>query len=492
KKEQNSFSNNLKEFVRNFEDHSSVILVIDILTGEIKEVNKEASNFYGWSVDELIKMNISHISNNSNQEIFSNIEEIINNGSNVFRTFHKLANGKVKEVDEYASIITFDNRKYLFSIVYDISEKIRIKNELKRTEILFKTIADFTNSWEIFRDKDGKLVYCSPEFERITGHSVDDYINGKITLRDFVHVDDRDKLIDQLSEILRTREALKDIQFRIKDKDNNILYLIARTQPVYIDGEFNGTRISVKDNTEIRNKLEAQSEILREISKIKDRFFSIVAHDLKNPFTVLLSYVNLMIEQIDRKDKEDIKEDLKIIEKSAKKTYALLENLLLWSNAQSKGFGFKPENIKLETIIKDSVSLLEENARKKEIKIMLEIDHGFEIYADRNMIYTILRNLISNAIKYTYERGEINISAKDSKNKQIISISDTGIGIEKENVEKLFDIGVKFQKEGTNDEIGTGLGLKICKEFVKKHRGDILVESSPGVGSRFKVVLPKL
>jgi ligand-binding sensor domain-containing protein/signal transduction histidine kinase len=229
---------------------------------------------------------------------------------------------------------------------------------------------------------------------------------------------------------------------------------------------------------------------LSELNASKDKFFSIIAHDLKNPFNIIIGFSNILKEEIKSGDTARNLEYAGLINISAVNTLRLLENLLEWANSQTGKILFKPMPIKLSEPINEEFSLLNEIADEKNIELKTFIPNDLMITADINMLKTIMRNLISNAIKFTHKGGKVEVSATiDSKNVEI-SVSDNGLGMTKDTMVKLFRIDVSLSTSGTANEKGTGLGLFLCKEFVEKHGGKIWVESELGKGSIFKFFLP--
>ncbi len=229
---------------------------------------------------------------------------------------------------------------------------------------------------------------------------------------------------------------------------------------------------------------------LKELVATKDKFFNIVAHDLKNPFTSLLGSSELLYENIDQMNMESIKKLSMILNDSAKSGYTILQNLLDWSRSQTGSLVIKPQSINLKELIDNNISNLQLPADNKEISLYTEAEEDICIYADMNMINTILRNLLSNAVKFTHRGGSVVVSATIVSNKAIISVKDTGIGIPEEKIEKLFRIDTRNSMPGTENEQGTGLGLKLCKEFVEKQGGRLWVESIENKGSEFKFSIP--
>jgi signal transduction histidine kinase/ligand-binding sensor domain-containing protein len=229
---------------------------------------------------------------------------------------------------------------------------------------------------------------------------------------------------------------------------------------------------------------------LYELNASKDKFFSIIAHDLKNPFNAIIGFSEMQKEEIRSGNPERIEEYAGIINDSAIQTLRLLENLLEWANSQTGKILFNPISIKLCELFDEDISILNDMATGKNIEIKSSIPDNLTIIADKNMIKTILRNLISNAIKFTHKNGKVEVKALIDKKQVEISVSDSGIGMTKETMAKLFRIDANLSTRGTENERGTGLGLFLCKEFVEKHGGKIWVESESGKGSTFKFILP--
>ena len=229
---------------------------------------------------------------------------------------------------------------------------------------------------------------------------------------------------------------------------------------------------------------------LREANATKDKFFSIIAHDLKNPIHNLINLSEILIHNFDSWDRETTNEFIQYINQSSKQGFNLLENLLEWSRAQTGEIKWHPKEIDLKEIQDTTVNLLSTTAKNKNIDLNTQIEEGMTAYADANMISTVIRNLLSNALKFTEQGGKVTIKAKKTIEFIEITVSDTGIGIDEEDIPKLFRLDVNHTTIGTAQEEGTGLGLILCKEFVEKNGGKIWVESELGKGSDFKFILP--
>jgi signal transduction histidine kinase len=239
-------------------------------------------------------------------------------------------------------------------------------------------------------------------------------------------------------------------------------------------------------------KLQDTNQQLMVLNSTKDKFFSIIAHDLRNPFHVVCGFAELLILDYKRLPFEKIEHYLGLIHKTSTYGNNLLDNLLQWSRSQSGHVSFGPAKIVLSTMVGEIIYLFEGEALAKKITIESSIDPDLTITADENMLNTILRNLLSNALKFTQKEGRISVKATLSQSFVEISVSDSGVGISPESCRLLFNIDSNISTKGTSNEGGTGIGLILCKEFVEKHLGTIWVESELNKGSTFKFTLPNV
>ena len=251
-----------------------------------------------------------------------------------------------------------------------------------------------------------------------------------------------------------------------------------------------GTNWDITRQKKTEAEIEQRNEELRELNATKDKFFSIIAHDLKSPFNAIMGFSELLVDQVKGNDYNGIEKYAQIILNSSERAVELLMNLMDWSRSQTGRIEFIPEYFELVGFINETTSLFDDIAVQKGIAIKKELPHNIPMFADQAMITTVLRNLISNAIKFTHPGGMITITAIEKPGDILVSISDTGVGIPKTMIDKLFRIDENYTTTGTNNEHGTGLGLILCKEFVEKHGGKIWVESEEGKGSRFYFTVP--
>ncbi|MBU0473034.1 MAG: HAMP domain-containing histidine kinase [Bacteroidetes bacterium] len=252
----------------------------------------------------------------------------------------------------------------------------------------------------------------------------------------------------------------------------------------------------IEDNAfemiQLNIKLEESEKNLKEVNANKDKFFSIVAHDLKSPFVGLLGITEMLDNDYDDFEEKERREFIHNLYESSKNTFELLEGLLDWARVKQGRMIFNPIDFNLFHLVDSLVNLLKANAFKKEITLKNSVDINSRVFADRDMISTVLRNLLANAIKFTNKNGTVLVTSEIENNLMKISIVDSGIGMSEKDQEKLFRIDVTHNTLGTNDEKGTGLGLILCKELIETHGTNIWVESNFGEGSKFIFTIPLL
>ena len=244
-------------------------------------------------------------------------------------------------------------------------------------------------------------------------------------------------------------------------------------------------------NTSLELRVELRNSKLIEIISTNGKFLSIIAHDLRSPFSSIIGILELLKLSLKEFNKDEIEEYINLVYKSANNTLVLLDNLLQWAITQNIEKTFKPVKINLYDLLLEEIESLRTLALQKQITMVETIEPELNVTADLQMVKTILRNLISNAIKYTNRYGKIEISASGNKQFVEVAIHDNGIGISAEDKMKLFKVEELHSTPGTHNEKGTGLGLLLCREFVELHGGNLLLESEAGNGSRFAFTLPQ-
>lgn len=402
--------------------------------------------------------------------------------------------GEIKDI--YSQARYNKEKGIVFGIIQDISERKKAEAEILRVKQQYDNlVSKIPVGVYILKTKpDGAfaLEYASPRMGEMLGLSVESLFAHNETIFKAIHPDDLE------SFVLRNQEGIQYKQpFIWKGRvvvSGDVRWLQISSSPQQLENGdvlWHGLIVDITDRIRDEAEIKLKNEELINLNATKDKFFSIIAHDLKNPFNSILGFSNLLAEKIQENDFTRISEFVGYIQDSSKLAMDLLGNLLEWTRSKTGRMVFSPELVEMASLIKGVAAILDASARQKKITISFQLPQDAPVKVDKSMISTILINLISNAVKFTREGGEIVISAGELNDELVVSVADNGIGIRKESIEKLFRIEESYSTAGTNKELGTGLGLILCKEFVDKHGGRIWVESKIGKGSKFSFTIPK-
>ena len=379
------------------------------------------------------------------------------------------------------------------NITNDISDneivgKLLFQNKkLIESEQRFRTLAEIASD-SILLFEDEKLIFASRRFCEYVGIEPENVNKLKVSdIISRIHPEDVQQYGYEMQESLKDQKKHYTIVFRMLNPEGNYEWLQNNTTATYdSSGKVLHRIVQVRD---ISKQVELERE-LRKLNDDKDQFIRILGHDLRTPFNGLIGFSSLLLKNIHEYDIQQIEEQVKIINQTSLKTYDLLEQILLWVKSQSgklelniEQFDFKEETSKL-------VQSFENIAIQKGIQIEIVQTEKTGLLADLNIFKTVIRNLISNAIKFTKENGNIVIYAEKQDQNILITVSDNGIGMEEKIIANLWETDNNYTSKGTNCEKGTGFGLNICKELIEKHGGKIWAESVPGEGSKFTFSLP--
>ncbi|PKP06993.1 MAG: hypothetical protein CVU10_05400 [Bacteroidetes bacterium HGW-Bacteroidetes-5] len=353
----------------------------------------------------------------------------------------------------------------------------------KAKELYLKIFEEFPAL--IWRSRLDKLCdYFNKTWLDFTGRTMEQEFGNGWT--EGVHPDDFDFCLKTYVTAFDKREPFL-MEYRMKNKFGDYCWIRDFGRPFYdLDNTFLGYIGSCYDITQIK----ANEIKLIELNAAKDKFFSIIAHDLKTPFCSILGFSEQIREMVNEKKYEQIGELTNIIWQSSNRAVDLIMNLMTWALSQSGRIKFNPEYFEIDPIVNEVILLMKSSAEQKFITITNMFLSGIKVNADKAMISTVLRNLISNAIKFTQANGKITIISTLNNSEIIISISDSGVGIPKAKLDKLFITDEGHSTKGTQEEYGTGLGLILCKEFIDKNSGKIWAKSEVGIGSTFSFSLP--
>ena len=398
----------------------------------------------------------------------------------------------------YITGIIAENGERCFMTVVDITERKKAEEVLRESDTQFRNLLEDILSVSVQGyAPDGTTQYWNQASERLYGYTAQEAIGNNL-LDLIIPPDMRGNVEHAIRQMAETGQPIPPAELSLMRKDGSRISVFSSHAIVHVPGmppELFCIDIDMTDITE-RKKAEAviklKNEELQRTNAEKDKFFSIIAHDLRSPFNGFLGLTEIMAEGLHCMTLEEIQKIAVTMKKSANNLYSLLGNLLEWSRMQRGLIPFEPKLFLLMPEITESMALVTEAADKKEIAISYDIPEDLTVFADGNMVEGIIRNLSSNAVKFTRKGGVVNVSAKTMPDNSVeISIKDTGIGMDKEMINNLFRIDIDTSRKGTEDESSTGLGLIICKDFIEKHGGKLRVESEEGKGSTFYFTIPK-
>lgn len=378
-------------------------------------------------------------------------------------------------------------------------QRLRDRNRLKQNEdtllninLQIETLIENSSSGYLFEDISRKILKVNRAFCNIFNITDTKLIVGfdcKDACQKYsVLFNEPENFVNDVERLLDENKSLFNQELFMLDGR-----VLERDFVPIIDTTITGYLWQYRDITERKlteKKLKEQTELLHELNIKKDKFLTIMAHDLKGPFNSILGLTELLVTEYDNISEEERISFIKMLHSSSNSTYKLLEDLLEWARLQRGHIEIKPEELNLMDLINESIEPSLANAAQKEITVIKNIKDYISVKADNNSIKTIIRNLFNNAIKYTPNGGFVEFNALQNENEIEISIADTGIGMSPDRISKLFRIETSHSRLGTNDESGTGLGLILCKDIVTKNDGKIWVESEPGKGSIFTFSIP--
>jgi PAS domain S-box-containing protein len=395
----------------------------------------------------------------------------------------------------YTTPITINQKNILFSMVHDVTERKEAERLLLESETRLKLALEGakegTWDWNI---KTGKVIFDNYWAEML-GYELSDISPNVTSWEELLHPEDREIVFDCLRKHLNGDTEVYQMEHRMKTKSGKWKWILGHGKVIERNeiGEALraiGTHVDIDIYKVAHEELRIVSEELKNSNATKDKFFSIISHDLRGPIGNINSLLELITNTESKLSEEEYSEFMGIVKSSTKNAYILLENLLVWSRSQKGQIEFNPFKYNIHDLIKANINLFIISAKNKKISITSSVDKNVFAYFDFDMMNTVIRNLIGNAIKYTNQNGKILISTREESEFTEIIIQDNGIGMSEAIVQSLFRIDLKQPSiQGTNGEKGSRLGLILCKEFLDKHKGYIGVKSEPNKGTEFVVRL---
>lgn len=454
--------------------------------------NKIFERYFGASIDQIIGKNDYNFLGRELADFFrENDRKAIENGKpTINEEWINSADDGRKVLLETIKTPMYDLNGELIGVLgvsRDISDRKQAEEQLRQSEEKYRNLIKSMPDGVYRSTHKGKFVEVNPAMVRLLGYdSANELLNIDIKKQLYFDLEDRESLA------LKLNDKELDI-YPLKKKDGSAVYVEDHGWYVKDDkGKIvfhEGILRDVTGRKMAELQLQKYSQKLQELNATKDKFFSIIAHDLKSPFSSITGLSEILKNEARHLDIQTIEQYAQIINYTANHTYQLLENLLNWSLVQQSHIDFQPGPIVVNQVVSDILALMTEKVDSKKITVENLISENLIVRADENMVKTIFRNLISNALKFTAKNGTIQISARPGEEEIEFTVKDSGTGISKENIAKIFNAGSTFSQRGTENERGTGLGLALCKEFVEKHKGRIWVESELGIGSEFKFTL---
>ncbi len=476
-----------------FNNNYAVMIILDPSTGNIVDANNSACEYYGYTKDKITSLNISEINIQQLSVISREMKKSVEQSQNYFNFKHKLADGSIRDVEVYSGPVEFQGKKFLYSIIHDLTEKKLAEKTLAEERQLFIAGPVVVFKWNATPNANAE--YVSSNVTTILGYSPEEFMDDSVNFKQIIHPEDRQRVSDEVKAHSNANEMHFEQQYRVKRKDgeyrwfDDFTHIIKDSQGNITN--FHGYLIDITASKQAEEVIIKSEQKLRELNMMKDKFFSVIAHDLRSPFQGLLGMANILAEDEEITDDER-KIFIQKLYEGLKTQFNFIEDLLAWSRIQRGAIEFNPEPNNLSFLIEEIISFLRNNIEKKNLNLHSEVPENLVINFDRNMIATIIRNLLSNAIKFTYPYGNIYINVTNLPDAILITVEDTGIGIAENDLNKLFRLDTHFSTRGTDGEGGTGFGLILCKDFVERHNGKIHVESVQGKGSIFSLSIPKI
>ena len=491
----------LKVFKSIFEASQDGIVIY--LNGKIILANDSLASIFGYNKGEsLVNMELVDLVLTDDVHKVAEYIHIIENkkdGPNRFEFLGKRLDGQ--NINAEAAVSTFQIGKdyYIELIIRDATERKKAQLTIRQSEEKYRNIADniddFLYTIEI-TEKGFHPIFLTPSVEKITGFTASEFLSDSRLFFKIIHPDDFESVKKRIANIFAARIiSVDEFEFRIINKQGNIVWVRNKLNVVKSVSEKVQKAYGLVSDISLRKKAEEElkksTENLVKLNETKDKFISIVSHDLRTPFSSILGFTDLILND-NEITLEETKQYVNFIQESSRSMLSLVNSLLDWTRLQTGRFRFEPEKIDVTKVIDESFNALSGTAYQKNIELITNVDLNTLVFCDESLLLQVFNNLISNAIKFTPDRGTISIKVARASQARFIqfSVNDSGVGIKKENLEKLFKIESKFTSEGTAGEKGTGLGLSLVKEIIEIHGGKIWVESELGKGSQFKFTLP--
>jgi PAS domain S-box-containing protein len=453
--------------------------------GLLTNVNDAYCRMSGYTKKEFENLHIADMDAMEDEAVTSaRMERIVKNGSELFETRHRRKDGSVFDAEVSASYLPLHGGMFV-CFCRDISARKKAETASRESELRYRLLSDLTMEG-ILIHKSGLAVDLNISLAKMLGYDRQDLI-GKNFLELAVYHEDLGIVRNNVG-----KEYAQPYIVRFVKKSGEVFWVEVEARNFELNGET--LRVaSVRDISERKKSEEEISRInaeLRDAIAEKDRFFSIMAHDLKSPISGFLSLTKILVEDFENLTMKEVNKSLNALYKSSVRVFALLENLLEWAKLQQGLLTCSPSPYLLKEIVRTSLDFVHSLADQKEITLRDETPSDVIVNIDPPLIGTVIRNLLSNALKFSNRGGHVLVTGSQDGGMVTVTVQDDGVGMDQETLAKLFSLDNKITRPGTEGETSTGLGLVLCKEFVEKHGGRIWATSSPGQGTTFSFTLP--
>ena len=477
-----------------FYSNPNPMWIFDLETLAFLEVNQATIDQYGYTKEEFLSMTLKDITPEEDiaSLMISAVKAISEYNAENELWRHITKSGEILFAELSAKSLIYEGKKTRSVIINNVTKRIETEKSLLESEIKYRILTDSSNDLIMRFDKEYRHLYANPATMLYFNMPPEVFI-GKtheelgFPEADYTYWDAKIEEVfitgKQQKEVVSINDGKTHTDWSLIpefDKEGNVISVLSYTR-------------DVTDIINIQQALEKSEKNLKLINAEKDKFFSIIAHDLRSPFNGFLGLTDLLMNDLSSMEAEEIESFASNMNKSAYHLFSLLENLLEWSQMQNRLIKFNPTTVNLNDEISFILNTMEESFKGKDIKSSKNILHETTVLADKHMLNTVFRNLISNAFKFTPKGGKIEITSMvGTENNIEIAIKDSGIGMSEKIIQNLFSLSEKINRKGTDDEDSSGLGLLLVKDYLDKHNGKINVSSQEGVGSTFTISLPLL
>ena len=474
-------------------------LIATDLERRITFMNPAAEALTGWKLSEAIHTNVLrvfHTAEQGSKKIAGSLRTPVPNEKESYQTVSQSSliakDGREIQVEHSTSVVKNcqDSPAGFVMVFRDIHDRKRAEMQLKHRAGLYLTIAQTSLDFVVIVGKDGYIEFVNDSTAKAFGMKASEMLGRDYA--DFFSPKNKESHSKDLEAVLRTGEArTADILLKVQEQEHSFhCWLIP------LPGEDNSVSAvmnvarDVTEQRRVRKQIPQAAVDLQELNEKKDRLLSILSHDLRNPFHALLGFCELIAQEADLLHADRVQHYTVVLQHALKKQYELLENILAWSRIQLNGGSVEPVRIDVHALVDAVLETMKPQIVRKDLHVNNQVAAMTNLVTDPLVIRSVLHNLLSNAVKFTPHGGSIHITANSADGLCHVTVRDTGVGMDRTLLGRIFDLQSIVSNPGTDNEPGTGLGLALCKEMLEKLGGSIRVESHPGAGSSFSVTLP--